>query len=222
MKLLFQLLVISHLGTLHTQAEEIDTSLVQQINATHYRIGTISFDTEKRSISFPAKIQMVEGNIEYLLVTERGKTHESLFHTDISPTHLNVALKLLSFEESKELFSKKDVKTPLKDAASLEIIVTWEKDGKTSTFPVTDLIQHNTLKKSMPVARWMNTGSKVTDGKFSATITGDIVAIYNDESSMINFSGDGRNDDTIWEPFQSRLPAVESPVTLTIKPFLTK
>ena len=64
---------------------------VEKIDATHYRIGEVTFDQTTREIRIPAEVNMTEGLLEFLLVHKDGKVHESLFKTGINATHLNVA-----------------------------------------------------------------------------------------------------------------------------------
>ena len=49
----------------------------------------------KQQISFPVLINMNEGLVEYILVTGKGKTHESLLVTRTEPFHIHVAMLLL-------------------------------------------------------------------------------------------------------------------------------
>ena len=51
---------------------------MQEISPGIYQIGQIRLDQAKHSATFPGKVNMVEGAIEYLLVTTEGSTHESL------------------------------------------------------------------------------------------------------------------------------------------------
>ena len=60
-----------------------------------YQVGEVKLEKAARRVSFPARINMAEGPVEYLLVTAMGKTHESVLVTDIAPHHLQVAMLLL-------------------------------------------------------------------------------------------------------------------------------
>jgi hypothetical protein len=128
---------------------------IKKINENEYQIGKIHLDKAKREASFGAGVNMTEGLIEYLLVTTKSdKVHETLFLTDISPLHLNIALKLLGIKESKELFEIIDVETwkptgkfpevsPEIHAASLvDIIVEWGEGDQKKRLPVNELIHH--------------------------------------------------------------------------------
>ena len=48
-----------------------------------------------RTVVFSARVNAVEGSIEYGIVTPAGPTHESLLVTEISPVNLHAAMLLL-------------------------------------------------------------------------------------------------------------------------------
>ena len=76
---------------------------VTKLDGTRYQIGAVTFDEKTREIRFPARVNMTEGLLEYLIVHQNGKVHEALLSTEISPTHLNLALTLLRYRPSREL-----------------------------------------------------------------------------------------------------------------------
>src|SRR6185312_704288 len=59
------------------------------------QIGLVRLDKHQKSVQFPAVLNQDHGLIEYLLVTARGKTHESLLKTEAEPYHIHVAMLLL-------------------------------------------------------------------------------------------------------------------------------
>ena len=77
---------------------------VRKIDEDHHIVGGVTLRKSTRGISFDARVNQTGGLIEFLLVTEKGKTHESLFSCTVSPTDLNVAFKLLGYPSSPELF----------------------------------------------------------------------------------------------------------------------
>jgi hypothetical protein len=77
---------------------------VRKIDEDQHIVGGITFRKSTREISFDAQVNQTGGLIEFLLVTEKGKIHESLFSCTISPTDLNLAFKLLGYPTSPELF----------------------------------------------------------------------------------------------------------------------
>ncbi len=205
--------------------------VVEKIDATHYRIGQVTFDQKSREIRFPAKINMTDGLLEYLVVHENGKVHESLLVTDISATHLNLALTLLRYPASRELYRLPNesggisdtypvVPEDIKAGSRIAIDVEWQEHGKTRRLPVNEWIQHTVKTTSMPAGPWVYGGSEVYDGRFVPESTGDIAAIFVAPSAMINYPGDDNQDDTVWLPFPKRVPDVGTDVTVIIAPYL--
>jgi len=203
---------------------------VEKIDETHFRIGTITFDQKTREIRFPGKVNMIEGLLEFLLVHENGKSHESLLTTDISPTQLNLAFTLLRYPPSRELYALlndhggasnnfPEVPADVKAAARIIIELEWKEDGKLRRLPANDLIQHTVKNTSMPAGPWVYGGSEFSDGKYAPELSGDIMAVFTTNSALINYPGADDNNDEVWTPYPKRVPAVGTEVTLIITPF---
>ncbi|WP_156817050.1 YdjY domain-containing protein [Rubritalea marina] len=202
---------------------------VEQLSESLYQMGKIQFNSAKKEIYIPCVLKHDKVIIEYVLTTEMGKVHETLFLTDIKPFNLNVVLKLLSFQASKELFPVLDknfvATNKLHEATEDEkrhsrftVNVSWESDGDTVNFPLEELFLHTDGSgATMPPAPWIYGGSYMHRGRFKADINGDIIAILTDRTAMANYSGETRSDDTLWVPNKPLLPAVGTPITLTLK-----
>lgn len=203
---------------------------VEKIDATRYRIGKVTFDQKTREIRFPAMINMIDGLLEYLVVHENGKVHESLIVTDISATHLNLALTLLHYTPSRELFGLPTesggitdqypiVPENIKAGARIAIDAEWLDHGKSRRLPVNEWIQHTVKTTAMPAGPWVYGGSEVFDGKFIPESTGDIAAIFVTPSALINYPGDDNRDDTAWHVFPKRVPPLGTKITIIITPY---
>jgi len=206
--------------------------LVKKTSPSSYQIGKVKLNKDTREITFPAQTNITDPEtfIEYLLVHLNGeKVHESLLVTEAAPTHINLALKLLNYKESPELFRmlKKDgtpgekypvVADDLKKAARFSVHVSRKQGEETKTVPVTDWLQHRTTKKPMPNTPWVYNGSYIHNKKFKAKVTGSIFTIFPDEGSIANYPGEDREDDTIWFP-APRIPREGTALTVTLKPW---
>ena len=203
---------------------------VEKLDETRYQIGQIIFDQKTREIRFPAKVNMVEGLLEFLLVHENGKLHESLLMTGISPTQLNLAFTLLRYPPSRELYplpndkggasnEYPDVPAEVKAAARIAIDVEWKDGEKTRRLPANELIQHTVKSTSMPAGPWLYGGSEFNDGKFAPETSGDIIAIFTTNSALVVYPGKDDDNDDVWTPYPKRVPAVGTEVTLIITPF---
>lgn len=206
---------------------------VERIDETRYRIGKVVFDQKTREIRFPAKVNMTEGLLEFLIVHENGKVHESLFSTDISPTHLNLAFTLLRYPPSKELYriprepgllsnNFYEVPEETRNAARVSIHVEYLRDGETKIHPAHDWILHEPTRASMKPTHWIYGASEFFDGRYVPESTGDIAAIYITNSSILNYPGEGNLDDTIWSVHTNRVPDLDTNVTLIIAPLEDK
>ena len=206
---------------------------VEDLGGGKYKLGLVTFDENTRRISFPAQLNQDEGILEYAIVHENGKIHESLLSTKTSAFHLNVALKLLHYQSSPELFPILDenyestgkfpeVPEAQKTASRLQVLVSWELDGKKEELSLNDLIYHVGNESAMEPAPWIYQGSYIHDNSFKAETSGDIGAIYITRSSLINFSGKDNDIDEPWIPNQKRIPPIGTPVTVTFAPLLEK
>ena len=214
------------------QAVEPATQAVRKLDATHYQIGEVLFDQKTREIRFPTQVNLTEGLLEFLVVHQNGKVHESLLSTDVSPTHLNLAFNLLRYSPSKELYplpnetggtSDKypEVSAAVKAAARVTIEVEWSDDGKIRRVPVNEWIQHAVKSTAMPAGPWIYGGSDFHEGKFVAETSGDIAAIFLSMAALVNYPGEDYENDTVWIPFPKRVPPEGTKVTVIIAPYQT-
>ncbi len=209
--------------------------LVKKLENGNYQIGKITFNKNTRNITIPARTNIVTSDslVEYLLVHLNGdKTHEALLTTEADPTHINIALKLLHYKESHELFyiinedgslSDKYQQVPenIKKAARFEIYVTWKDQGKAKTRPITHWLQNTSNQQKMPATPWIYNGSYVHNKKFKAKLTGSIITIIPDPGALANYPGENRDNDELWTPIPN-LPTERSDVTITLKPWKNK
>ncbi|MDC0088305.1 YdjY domain-containing protein [Akkermansiaceae bacterium] len=196
------------------QAEVQAHPLVKQISETKYKIGKVHLDKATREITFPATTHVTDSEtvIEYILTHSTGeKTHETLLTTDVQPIQINLAFKLLNYPESQGLLIPN---TKLDLAARFSIHVSHE--GKNT--PITSWLQHRDTRKPMPLTPWVYNGSFITRKRFMAEFNGNIFSIISEPSSLGNYAGEDREDDTLWFP-SSRTPKPGTQVTVTIKPW---
>ena len=204
-----------------------------RLDENRFKVGDIEFNKQSRIISFPAIFNQREGLLEYVIVHDKGKVHESLLRTSINPTHLNLALKLLRYQTSPELFPLRDeegfpsglmplVAPAVKAAARVEIRLLW-KDGDTEhSATVNECINNTKNDKAMAAGPWIYGGSAFYEGHFVAEMTGDIVAILTNEAAIFNYPGDsnrvGENYGD-WFVLTKKVPAIGTPVSVQIGPW---
>lgn len=193
------------------------------------KIGEVTFDPKLRQLRVPCTVNMVEGLLEYAVVHENGKIHESLLITKASPLDMNIAFKLLRYVASEELyaiekergvltgnFPKVDEKT--RQAARVNLFVEWEAEGKTKKVPLADWVMHAKTTKAMPAEPWVYGGSMMYEGKFLAETSGDVASIFVSRGSLLLFAGKDNQNDDVWLAFTKRIPAQGTAVTFLIEP----
>lgn len=203
------------------------TKAIQKIEGTRYKLGVMEFDQKTRAISIPAKVNMREGLLEYVLVHESGKVHESLLSTSVKPFELNVVMLLLNWKKSEAFFdfSRPErggvlVKGAVNPAASLvEVHVAWkDKDGHEQSCRVENWLHQIEKKAKLTEEPFIYTGSQVLpDGTFVAEESGSILALYQDPGSLVNNPREGNDLDDVWinDP---AVPEKGTPVTVIFKP----
>lgn len=203
---------------------------VEKLDGNRFRIGKVVFDRSTREIRFPARVNMTEGLLEFLVVHENGKVHESLFITDTSPTDINLALTLLRYSASRELYplpnetggvtdKYPDVPEDVKQGARVALFIEREESGTTRRVPANEWIQHAVKSTHMPSGPWVYGGSEFHDGKFVPETTGDLIAIFVAPSALINYPGADNRDDTVWLVYPKRVPAEGTHVQIVIAPY---
>ena len=213
-------------------AQSADAPPVQNLGNGKYKVGLVGFEQKGRQISFPAEVNMREGALEYAIVHQNGKIHEAILITKARPFHVNIALKLLRYEESKELFpilgedfrpTGKFPQVPEKtrNAARAEIYLSWKgKDGAMEGATLNDWITNTVTRKPLTPKPWVYGGSYFHEQSFQAEASGDIVALFTNNASLFNWPGRDAALDDVWIPTTARVPSVGTPVTVTIKPFV--
>lgn len=197
----------------------IQVSPPERVSTGVYKIGDIIINKTERSVSFPAVVNMNTGLLEYLLVKVGGKTHESLFRTSIEPYNLQIACLLLDFTGTdKPLAFQGAPELPKGDSIDIEIKVV-SKDGTTQRVNPKDWLVKsiNGEKSDIGELRWIFTGSLVLNGQFASQVEGSIIALYHDPAAIVDNASPGGESDKIWFVREDAVPAVGTPVTLTIK-----
>lgn len=202
---------------------------VERVDDNTFQIGDIRFRKDTRTIRIPAEVNMTEGLLEYVLVHTDGKIHESLFFTRVNATHLNVAFKLLGFRASEELFYALEedgsasnrlieVDEKTRAAARTKVSVEWKDKDQTKSVPLHELIRHAISERPMPAAPWIYGGSFLVEGKFAAETSGDMIAIFTNHASLLNYAGKDHDNDEVWIPAHDRVPPEGTSVTVVISP----
>ncbi|MDP6795940.1 MAG: YdjY domain-containing protein [Verrucomicrobiota bacterium] len=154
---------------------------VKQVGPKMYRVGDVTVDANLRVVAFPAKINQIVGLIEYALVTETGKVHESFLSTKVRPSDIHAALLLLG------------VKPP----SGVSVEVGWKVGGKWVRKPIADCVGQYPLEAAserddkvtaqsfdLKSRDWKWTGSRRRNGSLTADESGSILSLQPDIDAL--------------------------------------
>jgi hypothetical protein len=168
-------------------------------------------------VSIPAVSNQVNGLVEYGIVHENGKIHESLFRTKVRPQIFHTSLLLLKAKPVSTFFDNlwsDDPKLIDYSKNCFEISVFWEINGtkfenKIEKLSLNQIREGNVEKKS-----FIFTGSRMVEGTFLAESSGSILAIYADDTAILNNSDYDNTNDDVWIANEREMPPLELPVTI--------
>jgi hypothetical protein len=193
---------------------------VIKLDETRFQIGQVIIDRKTREIRIPAKTEVVNGLIEYPVVYGRGNIHEALAITNINPTDLNLAFKLLRYQQSLEQFSplddtghptgiQPDIPATTKVAARLGIHLEWTENGTPKKIPLSDCFQATGTNKRMPPGPWLHT---------EKDFGGNMIALRLDRYATINDLGPDNDESGSWQVIPNILPPTGTNLTIIISP----
>jgi hypothetical protein len=197
-----------------------------------FQIGMVQLDKTNKSVQFPAVLNMNHGLIEYLLVTTKGKTHESLLKTDAEPYHIHVAMLLLGAKgaaQTKELLQAPteqfhaNTKGGTNSLANLlkgdriSIRLAWKDAQGEKAVAAEDCVDDLQTGKKVARRAWNYNGSRVVNGLYMAQREGSIVAMIDDVDAMVNNPRPGHDNDQVWQIRTNGLPPLNTPVRVTLQ-----
>jgi len=169
-------------------------------------LGKVHINARGRSLRFPVSINQRSGPVEYALVTDEGKTHESVFRTEAEPPHIHLGLLLLGATPAyvRQLPADPAQKLP---GEPVHIDITWTEGGVEHSKPLEDFVvtTHNAARLSR--GPWVYNGSVLTDNGLAAQTTGSIVSVWLDPRALINNPRPGRENDELHHANPKAFPA---------------
>jgi len=178
-----------------------------------YQFGPIDIDQKNREFSFPAVCNQTSGLVEYALVHEDGKTHESLFRTQVSPKLIHACLLLLKEKPQSAFFKFVEVNSSkLIQMPKIEIMVEWEHNGSNHKTSINSMVLNQTDNRELSESAFVFTGSKVVEGTYLAEMDGSIIAVYHDNRATLNSRDLNSNSDDVWIANESKMPPKNLPV----------
>ncbi len=190
------------------------------------RFGVVVAHPPTRKVSFPAILNQTNGLVEYAVVTDYGKTHESLLVTTALPMDVQAALLLLRARPSGTN-GLEAVSTRLPAGSGIQARILWTSPSGNPTsaplsrcFALTKGGTQGAITGSLKSGPWLFNGSIITPEGFGAHFEGSIIALILDPIAILNNPGPDRDNDDIHIPAVDQLPPLKTEVTveLTVEP----
>ncbi len=184
-KLVLIFTVLFFLNYLFALSEQ-ESNLIKQLNGKVLDNGDIVIDDitihrAMNSVSFKGQINMLKGVVEVLIATDKGRLHEAIVKTDISPFKLQFAMILAGFKNGGFLDADK-----VSQGTKVSIEIGYDKNN---LIPIQDIVLNASNGKKLSVYEFIFVGSSFSHtGKCLAEEQGNIVNLNseNDTSSIIS------------------------------------
>lgn len=205
-------------------------SRLKKLSASEYELDGIKINATTREVRIPTKVELQKAPLEYLLVHETGKTHETVLTTAINPMAIQVALLLANYQPATEgmlakvpekerptVWKEEPPKTP--GGNRLKIDVEWKEGDKVKKAPLVDFVQFgDTGKPPVDLTYWIFNGSFLDERGFVGEHEGSVIALWLDRAALINSPAEGAWRDDLWISLPKNIPEIGTPVTLIISP----
>ena len=198
---------------------------MREVSPGIFEIGKIRLDQKALTVSFPGKLNMERGLLEYLLVNPHGSAHESLLATDVGANDIHFAMLLLgakggaiTADAPPAQLNEEFLRTaPKITGDTVFITVKWREKDVEKTVPVENWLYNEVGRKAIEHGPWTYNGSMVYEGRFLAQAEGNLVALVTTPTALMNNPRKGNDNDQIWNVNEKATPRVNTPVEITFK-----
>jgi hypothetical protein len=194
-------------------ASQAAESTVREVAPGVVEVGLVRVDKTARALSFPASVNMTEGIVEYVVVTESGKTHESVFTTSAEPRDIHVAALLLGVRDATKSAATNLPPALRGDAVRIEL--SWESGGRPRVVALEDCVRHSETRRPLSTGPWVYNGSESRAGRFAAQHEGSIVSVIDDVEALVNNPRTGRENDDVWRVNEKIVPPKGTALRIT-------
>lgn len=172
-----------------------------------FEIGQVTINKNERWVAFRAAVNLRDQTVEYAVVHQSGKTHESIFSTSARPLDIHLAMLLLGAKPVMTNSFGNDGKAPPR-GERVAIEVNWTNAGMVVRCAMEDLVLNRDTKQAMPRGEWIYNGSNFSEGAFTAQRDGSIISIHIDPDALMNNPRPGRENDDLHTPHTAKLPSL--------------
>lgn len=187
------------------------------------KIGETIVDLKARRVEVPARVNMVQGILEYYACAPNGKLHESVLEQLDKPSHMHLALLLLQLEVTETAPDEKLGRRLLRLGSRVRLFVEWKdaKTGAAKRAPAESWLYSRRRRGSPKSVEFVFQGSTFWNGDYSADQSKSTVGLIPDPTTVVNTIGFEGNPYQGMEGFEvntKAIPEKGTPVTLVIEP----
>ncbi len=196
--------------------QDTSSSAPSTKTSSSQELGKVIINATDRTLRFPVSINQREGLVEYMLVTEEGKTHESVFKTAAKALHIHLGLLLLGGNPVyvTQLSSNPNNIPP---GDPIEIELTWNENGESRIRRLGTFVVTRNNSETLSPGPWHYNGSIVTREGILAESVGSIISLRLDAEAIMNNPRPGRLDDNLHHVNTSALPEVFEDIQMVFK-----
>jgi hypothetical protein len=164
--------------------------------------------------------------MEYFLVSTWGKVHESILRTESQPYRMHVGMLLLGAKGAGTNDEQRiEAPAPFVSHPSemrvpgdrITIEIRWRIKGKEIRRRAEELIYNIQKKSTLARGNWVYNGSFLDENTFLAQREGSAISLVTDPEALINYTGPGHDNDSVWIANTNRLPPSNVPLEVVIK-----
>ncbi len=178
----------------------------------------VTLNSDQQTVSFPATVNMTSNLVEYVVVCDDGKTHESLLKTRVEPRDIHVAMLLIGARGAPPQKASTPDRGQVLQGDKARVWIEWKKEnGGIERARAEDLVLNDQTRRPMQHGDWIYNGSWIFNGSFVAQTERSIVSIIFDRDALTNSGHPQRGDDEIWFANTKRIPKLDHPVRVEIE-----
>ena len=213
------LVLVALFVPLLSYAEEANTyPEISEIGPGRYQFGDILIDQNNREFLFPGICNQISGLVEYALVHEDGKVHESLFRTKVRPRFVHACFLLLKEKPETRFFKILDGNvSEWTNLRRIELSIIWEQNNTYHEKPLSSMVINQTDNRELASKSFVFSGSSTIEGQYLAEMDGSIIAVYHDSRAVLNSMDKHSNSDEVWIAHQIAMPPKGHPVRIRLK-----
>ena len=182
----------------------------------------VRVDWNQRRVEVDGKVTLREGALELFACSPHTREHESIVVVRSRPLRVYEALRLLGIDPGTPVtYDERTRRWRPPTGDRLDIKVRWSADGDIHTVDVGTWMRDAATGKSVGKLEWVFSGSTpAADGAITADDEGTLICVVDFPSAIIAMPKlRSADNDELWvEADPSRIPPIDTPVTLLISP----